>query len=105
MKPVHLLYIPVPDRETGLSLCHLALKKRLAACGNLHGPIESLYEWEGEMRREAEHVLILKTTPERLEALAAEIEAAHPYDCPCVLRLSGDANDAFGDWVGASVKG
>jgi periplasmic divalent cation tolerance protein len=102
MKPVEILYIPVPDRETGRSLARMALERKLAACGNLHGPIESLYEWKGEMKQEPEWVLILKTTPERVRELSDRIEADHPYECPCVLHLSGEANSRFADWVSDS---
>lgn len=105
MKSVDLLYIPVPDRETGVRLARLALESRLAACGNVHGPMESLYEWEGEMQREEEWALWLKTAPESAARLAARMEEAHPYDCPCVVRLPATANPAFADWVGEMADG
>ena len=105
MKPIDILYIPVPDREVGRTLAGLALEKRLAACGNLHGPMESLYEWEGALKQEEEWALILKTTPERVQDLSTLIESAHPYDCPCVLQVSGEANAAFAQWVQDTCTG
>lgn len=104
MNELTLLYIPVPDRETGRHLARVALEGRLAACGNLHGPMESLYEWEGEMRQEEEWALILKTLPATAAELTARMEAAHPYECPCVVRLAAAANPPFVEWVGTEVR-
>lgn len=103
MNDLILFYVPVPDEATGLRLTRGALAERLAACGNLHGPVTSLYEWEGEMKQETERVLILKTTPQRADALSAWLEMEHPYDCPCVVRIPVHTNTAFAEWVGTET--
>jgi periplasmic divalent cation tolerance protein len=96
---LHLLYIPVPDVETGKRLARLGLEQKLAACANLHGPMVSLYEWEGEMKEEEEWVLILKTVSTQAKALSALIEEAHPYECPCIVGVPAEANAGFEEWV------
>ena len=100
-----LLYIPVPDEETGRTLAREAVEAKLAACANLLPPGQSLYPWEGEFCSEIERVLLLKTLPEKADALSAQVEAAHPYSCPCVLRLPGViANRAYFEWVRECLK-
>lgn len=101
---LQMLYVPVPDAQTGEALAEEAVTKKLAACGNLHGPIQSFYEWEGAFCKEQEWVLILKTTAEKAEACSQMVEEAHPYDCPCVTRLPVTANAAFAKWVTDSVS-
>jgi len=99
MKELILFYVPVPDEATARALTGGALKARLAACGNILGPVTSLYEWKGEMCDGPEHVLVLKTPADREEALAEWLEREHPYECPCVARRTERVNDAFYDWV------
>jgi len=94
-----ILYIPVPDEETGRRLAREAVKNSLAACANLLGAVESVYEWQGALCQEQERILLLKTTEGKAEEAMRQMEALHPYDCPCVLRLGADANAAFADWV------
>lgn len=96
---ISVFYVPVPDEDTGQSLATMALESSQAACANLLGPMKSLFVWGGVVKQETEWVLILKTSPESREALRAQIEQAHPYECPCVLEFSGEANPAFTDWV------
>lgn len=102
---LHLVYVPVPDRETGLRLGRDAVRLRQAACANLHGPMTSIYEWEGDLCEESEFLLLFKTAADRVEALESWLVQAHPYECPCVI--SGDVervNPAFGDWVRAMTR-
>lgn len=95
-----LLYIPVPDAETGKRLAREAIEGKVAACANLLPAGESFYLWQGALCTDAERVLLLKTLPEHADALSALMESAHPYTCPCVLRIPGvQANAAYFAWV------
>ena len=97
-----LFYIPVPSQEVGRELAAKAVSSSQAACANLLGPLHSLYEWEGEVREETEWLLLLKTAPERAEALSSDLEEWHPYECPAILRLDAESNPAFAAWVAMS---
>jgi len=100
MNTLMLLYVPVPSAECGEELARGALAARLAGCGNLIGQMQSFYEWGGGIQSDAEQILILKTLPERVEALEAWLLEAHPCECPCILRLPPvRANSAYLDWM------
>ncbi|MDF3127577.1 divalent-cation tolerance protein CutA [Kiritimatiellaeota bacterium B1221] len=101
--PLRLFYVPVPDRETGKALVTQVLGARLAACGNLLGPMLSFYEWEGEQKQEEEFLLILKTPAEKAYELQGVLEKIHPYECPCISSFPVEANADFVDWVGKQV--
>lgn len=95
-----MVYVPVPDEATGRALAEGAIRQHLAACGNLLPGMISLYEWEGGFEAAGEVLLLLKTRPEKGDALEAYLLEQHPYDCPCVLRLPPvRANAAYADWV------
>ena len=99
-----VFYIPVPSRETGLEIARTVTKASLAACGNILGPMTSVYEWKGEVCEEEEWVLILKTKAESKAALRKKILELHPYDCPCVLSWDAEANRDFAEWVGDQTQ-
>jgi periplasmic divalent cation tolerance protein len=99
MENLILFYVPVPHPETAKELTRRVLDEGLAACGNILGPITSLYEWKSEMVEAEEWVLILKTTEACQQALSEFIVQLHPYECPAVVQVSASANAAFADWV------
>lgn len=100
MNSLMLLYVPVPNAECGEELARGAVEARLAGCANLIGDMRSFYEWGGGVQSDPEQILIFKTLPERVEALESWLLEAHPYECPCVLRLPPvRANAAYLDWM------
>ena len=59
-----------------------------------------MYNWKGKMENSSEIVTILKTKKENWNVVKKEIEAIHPYECPCIIKLDVEANSAFEDWLG-----
>jgi periplasmic divalent cation tolerance protein len=57
--------------------------------------IESIYRWEGTVTRDAEWLLIIKTTDERFEAMERRVKALHVYTTPEVIafRISRGSAD------------
>ena len=79
--------------------------ERLAACVNIVPGIHSTYRWQGEVVGEEEVLLILKTTPERMEALRTRLPALHPYELPELLAVeSANGLGAYLDWVRAETR-
>lgn len=98
------VYVTARDREEALDLAYRTVGSGLAACANLLGAMESVYAWKGEIRLEGEFALILKTRTSLFSRLAAEIRAAHSYECPCIVALPIMAGDAgFLDWIAAQT--
>lgn len=86
------------------ALAHALVEARLAACVNIVPAIHSVYRWEGKVTDDAEQLLIIKTTGERVNALRAELMRLHPYEVPefVVLHMD-DVSEAYRAWLGASV--
>jgi periplasmic divalent cation tolerance protein len=94
------------NAEEAQGIARAAVAAGLAACGNSHGPITSIYRWQGEVVEAFEHVLELKTTEARLEELEALIREHHSYDLPAILVLpimSGEAG--YLDWIDENSSG
>ncbi|MCG8555657.1 MAG: divalent-cation tolerance protein CutA [Proteobacteria bacterium] len=82
-----LVYVTAPNRDTALALGRSLVQQRLAACANVLEPMTSIYWWHGQLEEDTEAVLIAKTPAERVAALIEHLEAAHPYECPCIVAL------------------
>lgn len=93
------------DREALGLLAELAVATRLAACGQVAGPVESVYRWEGAFERAEEWVLTLKTAADRVEDLVALVAERHSYDVPEVLvtPVTG-GHGAYLEWVRAETR-
>ena len=98
-----LAYITNPSKKSAEKLATQLLKKRLIACANIF-PIKSSYWWKSKLQRSSEHVLLGKTTAAKFAALRKEVEKLHPYDVPCILKISADANESYGKWIDKETK-
>ena len=52
MTQILLIRINCPDEMCAANIGETLIDRRLAACVNIEGPIESIYIWEDEMVRE-----------------------------------------------------
>jgi len=63
------------------------------------------YVWDGKLNRDAESLLVIKTAPDRREALTAALLRIHPYEVPEVVVLDVAAgNPRYLEWVGAMTR-
>ena len=92
------------DREAALAVTRAALEARVAACGQVIGPITSVYWWEQSMNEEEEYLCVLKVPTEGLDALTTFIRDRHPYDTPELTALpSAYVDERYLAWARESV--
>ena len=93
-----------PDAEVAERLARTLVDERLAACANIVPGVVSVYRWEGEVQRDSEVLIILKTSAEVLDDLESRAVELHPYDVPEVLALPvRGGHGPYLDWVRAEV--
>lgn len=79
------------------------LSEKLAACVQMT-PITSRYIWKGELAREAEVLLLIKTRAELFEEVRSRVRALHSYETPEVLMVPVAAGDAdYLAWLAEST--
>jgi periplasmic divalent cation tolerance protein len=90
-----------PDAE---KLAEAVLDKRLGACVQLSGPIESRYFWNGRLETAAEWVLTIKTRRDLYPALEELLLELHPYDQPEIIgTLVDEVSSGYLNWLAEQV--
>jgi periplasmic divalent cation tolerance protein len=103
LKPVIVLTTTGADFDAR-ALARELVEARVAACVNIVERIQSIYRWEGRVTEDAEQLLIIKTSDERVAALREELFKRHPYEVPeLVVVPVAETSEAYGAWVLASV--
>jgi len=85
-------------------LAQQLVEAQLAACVQVM-PVKSFYVWQGESRREAEYLLLVKTRATLYAQVESYILAHHPYETPEILQLPVVAgSSAYLQWLGTSTR-
>jgi periplasmic divalent cation tolerance protein len=103
--PGLLVITNLPDRAAAERLAERLIGGRLAACVNILAPCRSVYRWKGELQRDEEHPMLIKTTAERYPALERALREGHPYELPEIIAVPIERGlPAYLDWLAAETK-
>ena len=102
---MRVVLVTCPTLVLARKIAHAVLQKRLAACVNVvRSPVESFYTWKGKLESAHEHLLLIKTTANRLLQLEREVKRLHPYDVPEFIALPiTEGSLDYLSWLGESV--
>jgi periplasmic divalent cation tolerance protein len=88
------------SRVEAMELAKAAVEARLAACGQVAGPVASTYWWNDELERAEEWFVFFKLPADRYEALAAFLAERHSYDEPEIVATQFVAGSpSFLGWI------
>jgi periplasmic divalent cation tolerance protein len=93
------------DRADAERIAASLVAKKLAACVQVSGPLESTYRWKEQIETSREWICTIKT----LRALYPQVEEAirklHSYEQPEIVALPIVAGCAgYLDWLASSVN-
>lgn len=93
-----------PDSSAADAIATALLEARLAACVNRIEGVESLYRWEGSIRKDQEVLLLIKTTAVAFDKVESTISDLHPYELPEIIGVPVTQGSApYLDWLTKSV--
>ncbi|MGH9374229.1 MAG: divalent-cation tolerance protein CutA [Vicinamibacterales bacterium] len=106
MDPDYVIVLTtLPADADGPGFGRTLVDERLAACVNLLPLMESVFRWEGQVERDTERQVIIKTSRDRVVALWDRIKELHPYEVPEFVVLPiHDGSDAYLRWLGESTS-
>ena len=79
------IYTTLPDQESAQTMARLVVEKKLGACAQIEGPIQSVYRWEEKIESSQEFKLTIKSKSSLYDDLEREIKSNHPYDVPEII--------------------
>ena len=92
-------------QETARELARKLVEARLAACVQITGPIESVFRWDGEVRRDQEWVCRAKSLEPLAQRLIEFISTHHPYEVPEILiQPVATCSASYHSWVCTEVQ-
>ena len=91
MSEAIIVFMTAANGEEAARLADLLVGARLAACVQILPGIESVYRWKGNVEREAEVLLLAKSTSDKFEEIDREVRAIHSYETPEIVALSATA--------------
>lgn len=93
-----------PDTQEAEQLARKIVEAKLAACVQILPAMKSFYFWEGAVQFDREHLLLIKTLPEKFAELEDFILTNHSYDVPEIIALKAeDVAESYLNWAKDSV--
>ena len=93
-----------PKKKLAHQYIQKVLRKKFVACGQVDGPVKSIYKWEGKVVAEKEWRVSLKTTAERVSEVYTETKRIHPYEIFQWVVVDTIVSDKYGQWIQESTR-
>jgi len=99
------VFTTVEKREDADRIASSVVSKRVAACAQVLGPIQSTYWWKGKVEQAGEWLLMMKTRQDLYSALEKEIKSVHPYEVPEIIALPIVAgSEPYLEWIEGETR-
>jgi periplasmic divalent cation tolerance protein len=85
-----VIFTTTPDIWEAESLAEKIVSEKLAACVQILPQMTSYYFWEGEVQKEGEHLLLIKTVRDNYDALEKFILENHSYEVPEIVAVDAE---------------
>ena len=93
------IIISIAPKGAGEKIAKTLVEGRKIACVNIIKDVKSFFMWKGEVNREDEEVLIMKTSGEKVREVMERIREIHPYEVPEILYFRVDGSEDYISWV------
>ncbi len=99
-----LILVTTGGRDDAERLGEALVVEHLAACCSVVPTVHSIYYWEGQLQREHEALLLVKTLESRAEAVQEYVLSHHEYELPELLQVTIDGGSSrYLDWLEKQV--
>ena len=97
---IRLVLSTINDLEDANLVARHLVSEKLAACVNILPKMTSVYHWRGTLEETLEHLIIIKTSEDRVETLMNRLKELHPYDLPEILAVPVESGlPSYLKWV------
>jgi len=100
-----IVFVTTSGVEESKKIASTLIEKNLGACVNIIPEVSSVYKWEGEICKDTESMMIIKTSESKFEKLKNRIKKMHSYDVPEIISFDIKRGDKeYFDWIDDSLK-
>ena len=100
-----LVLCTINDKVKAENIAAELIKAKLAACINIIPSVNSIYEWKGEICKDNEFLMLIKSSEKLFEDLKNLITSLHPYEVPEIISFEiTDGNKSYLDWLNSNLK-
>ncbi len=82
-----LVITTLPDETHAVKMAEALVLERLAACVHTFSPGVSVYRWQGQIHKDQEVMVLIKTVASRYAELETAIKRLHPYDVAEIIAF------------------
>lgn len=94
-----------PKREEAERIAEILIERRLAACVQILPEVTSFYRWQGKIERDAEILILAKTTEEKFAELEKTVRENHSYEVPEIVAVPAEAiSESYLNWLVKEVS-
>jgi len=92
-------------RDDAERLGEALVVEHLAGCCSVVPGVHSVYYWEGQLKREHEALLLVKTVESRAAAVQEFVRQHHEYELPEILQIAVEGgSSAYLKWLEEQVS-
>jgi periplasmic divalent cation tolerance protein len=99
-----LIMVTTGGRDDAERLGEGLVVEHLAACCSVVPTVHSFYYWEGQLQREHEALLLIKTVESRADSVIEYVKAHHSYELPEILKVAVEGgSEPYLRWLEGQV--
>ena len=82
-----LVFVTTSNREEAEVIAMKLINSGLSPCVNIVEPCTSIYQWKGEVRKDEEALMLIKSSKDLFGKLRDFVQEAHSYDVPEIISV------------------
>lgn len=99
-----LILCTCPTGESAQVLARILVAEQVVACVNILPQVRSIYRWQGDLKEDAELLLLIKSRRDQFDAVERLIKAHHPYEVPEIIAIAIDVGSLeYLSWLEGAV--
>lgn len=99
-----VVLVTASSQQEGEAIAQALIEAQMAACVTLL-PVQSIYTWQGQVMKEQEWQMVIKTDLAQFCRLEKKIREMHSYEVPEIIALPILAgSQPYLEWISDNVR-
>ncbi len=99
-----IVFVATSTKREAQRIVQNLLTKRLIACANILGPVESHYWWQNKIEKAREYLVFMRSKQSLFAKLTEAMKEIHSYEVPEILAVPiVEGYKPYLKWLDASL--